>query len=176
MLHQNLCDRCHEREATIVYRKNVNGYETEEKLCPICAKQAGWMPAFQPEDPFEELNELFSGLFMKDNRTLQGASRCPGCGLSLSEIKAQGRFGCENCYSFFENRIDWTPFTSRSGYQGKRPEPSAKTPPEQETPEQKLAGLKKQLADAVKAEQYEQAAALRDQIRALEKKDEQKEE
>lgn len=34
------------------------------------------------------------------------ALKCTNCGMTYDEFVDKGKFGCENCYNVFENRID----------------------------------------------------------------------
>ncbi len=76
---------------------------------------------------------------------------CPLCGQTLTKVKKEGKFGCSRCYDTFAPYLDLTPFVG-TGYREK-------------TEKERAQDLKKQLQEALKKEDYEEAARLRDQIR-----------
>lgn len=99
---------------------------------------------------------------------------CSNCGISLSEVLTKGRAGCATCYSDFYEDMKITISNCQYGnlrHIGKVPEPPKIEVPkkivEEETAEQKLESMKKQLDQAITREDYETAARLRDQIRNL---------
>jgi protein arginine kinase activator len=75
---------------------------------------------------------------------------CPACGNSKQSFLKKGLFGCPECYVQFADA--WIK--------------DAPKPPEPKDP---VSLLKKQLDIAVKKEEYEQAARIRDDIAKLEK-------
>ncbi len=173
-LKQTLCERCGKR-ATVFYKENVNGKTREMHLCADCAaregvgKEAFHLPGFW-DDGFFGVSPLFAGLFGGETASEQ-RERCPRCGKSLAAIREDGRFGCSQCYETFGDRVDLKAFTG--GYKGAPltaggTESAAPAENVAETDEGKLARLKEELKQAVAAEAYEKAAALRDEIRGLE--------
>ncbi|MEZ5978962.1 MAG: UvrB/UvrC motif-containing protein [Planctomycetota bacterium] len=91
---------------------------------------------------------------------------CPDCGMSLTEFRAKGRLGCARCYEVFAAHID--PLLERihnaTSHRGRMP--GVDTAALERT--RKLDELKRHLDEAVRAEDYERAATLRDELRALE--------
>lgn len=84
-------------------------------------------------------------------------SACPQCGWTLTDFKKTGRWGCSNDYLFFANEI--IPMLQRihgsSQHVGK-------------SPPQKLDinTLKSRMEKAIKEENFEEAARLRDLIKS----------
>lgn len=95
---------------------------------------------------------------------------CPECGITLSEFRAKGRFGCARDYEVFAEHLD--PLFERihdaqpARHVGRLPESTG--PTEQIQRRQSVADLRKRLDAAVAEENYELAARLRDQIVELE--------
>ncbi len=163
-----LCERCHEKEATIHIEKILNGKREKHHLCAECAKQenaAGALGAlgfnlaellFHPAKPeAEEPPESTPDV------------TCPVCGWDWGKLKASGgRLGCPECYSAFAPIIDEVLHKVQRGsiHVGKRPEKRGASRPALEF---ELEKLQKSLADLVKREEYEQAAVCRDRITAL---------
>ena len=176
MNQATLCDRCKKQIATVYYKKTVNGQQTQRHLCAACANQEGlaaepWADLWA-SDPFEP---LLSQFFLP--KATQDQGRCPTCHTTAQQIRRQGRFGCADCYTAFASRLDLSPFSHPQGYRGtlapqdQPQEAPAQDPKTQKPQEPDLAQLKKELSQAVEAEEYEKAAALRDRIRELEKKE-----
>jgi protein arginine kinase activator len=169
-----LCPECGKRPATIHYTKIINGHKTEFHLCEVCAQEKGeYMPGFSNGFSF---HQLLSGLLNFETSSTSGAHdsynsqalRCPNCGLTYNQFSKIGRFGCGDCYKTFHDRLD--PLLRRihghSSHHGKIP---ARAKGELKIKRQ-LEKLKEQLALKVKAEEFEEAARLRDQIRALQER------
>lgn len=95
---------------------------------------------------------------------------CPDCGITLSEFRAKGRFGCPRDYEVFAEHLD--PLLERihdvqpAKHQGRLPASAGRI----DVVEKRLSltDLRTRLTAAVAEENYEQAAKLRDQINELE--------
>ena len=91
--------------------------------------------------------------------------KCDQCGIKFVEFRAAGRLGCPHDYDAF--RDDLVPLLEGihgdTAHHGKKP----RRQPHAEAARQELAGLRKELSRAVDAEDYEEAARLRDRIRRL---------
>jgi len=101
-----------------------------------------------------------------ERETAASSTVCPSCGLSFAEFAAHNRFGCANCYTAFATQIE--PLLAR--YHGTAVHtgrvPTATRGP-QEDLVAKRSRLDSALRDAVSAEDYQQAARLRDELRQL---------
>src|SRR3989339_1876713 len=52
--------------------------------------------------PFDPLQILLQNLAKPSApRVRPGATRCPGCGVTWSDFRSTGRFGCPRCYEHF---------------------------------------------------------------------------
>ncbi len=92
--------------------------------------------------------------------------RCPKCGRSYSDFSKYGKFGCAECYNTFNNvaRRVIAQTQKSPTHKGKIPSRAGAALKKQ----QRYNELKSQLSAAVKNEDYEEAARLHKQIRALE--------
>jgi protein-arginine kinase activator protein McsA len=93
---------------------------------------------------------------------------CPACGLDHEAFIAKGRFGCARCYTQFQETYLAMADTFQSGarkHVGKRPRNYT-----DQSEKGDLKTLKLRMASAVEREKYEEAALIRDQIKALEEK------
>lgn len=171
------CDHC-DNEATVREVTMKNGVRIERHLCEQCAQQHGI--AIQPQVSIDELIGKYV-LPHVMNPQAAGAppkgSSCPTCRLAYAEFKQGGLLGCPDCYRMFETQL--APLIERAHegagqHIGKSPKRRAATPhagPSLSAALQerahRLRAIRKQLDDAVKTEQYEKAAQLRDELRKL---------
>ena len=162
-----LCERCHKNEATVHTVQVVNGEKTEHYYCEHCARESGVDNPISFQDIFQGLLNFGSpvqGEFSNPYRSQ--SAKCPSCGMTYDEFRRNGKFGCSSCYEAFDPYIG-SPLTSIHGdnaHKGKVPQrnggPMLK--------KHELEDLKRRLVDAISKEEYEEAAVLRDRIRALE--------
>lgn len=175
-----LCERCNKKKATVFYRENIGGRIKALRLCGECAEvleQAGEL-----EDISAAVAGFASPFFLSDEGIFalpfhilsQGTARagtsparqCPICGATVGDIAKAGKVGCATCYGVFTEELSGA-IRSAHGKAEHTGRISAGYRARMEKTE-RLAGLRKQLKEAVASEKYEAAAGLRDQIRALE--------
>ena len=96
----------------------------------------------------------------------QEQKRCSGCGCSFQEIARTGKAGCAECYTTFYDRLlpNLERIHGKVRHEGKL---SSSAAPRERT-EREIKQLKRQLAQAIEKQEFEEAAKLRDQIAALE--------
>ena len=164
-----LCEHCHENEAKITYTIVEGNAMRQKHVCPSCfqdflAKQfpASQIPPIDIQPMIQELLSLFQG---KDGEGEADRS-CPVCGRSLKEFRKTGMFGCDQCYETFAEELDKVlpRIQGAKEHVGEAP----KAFREERALNQKQAELQKELDRAVAEERYEDAALLRDDLKALE--------
>ena len=158
-----LCCICKERNATVHYTK-IDGDKIQKvDLCEECSKTKG------VSDPVGfELADLLLGLgASKEIEQSSGGSelKCPRCGFTQADFKKAGRLGCAECYKTFAEGLEGLLKTMHKGTRhiGKVPEALRQT---RELAD-RLKLLQKKLSKAVEDENFEQAAALRDEIKQM---------
>ena len=161
-----LCDICHKNEASVHLTEIIDNQITELHLCEECARQKG----AQMEQHFG-LADLLAGLADLGQQfevTGKTEAKCPNCGLSYQDFRRVGRLGCSECYQAFKDSL---------GVLLKRIHGSTqhlgRTPAKKVVPVQKRSEIdiwRGKLQRAIEMEEFEQAARLRDKIRALEAK------
>lgn len=162
-----MCDRCGQRQATIYLTKVVNGDKAELHLCKQCAEQGD-------SEFFKDMSlvSILANLASIHQKPAEAAPHvvCPDCGFNLERFRREGRLGCENCYRRFASELIPMMRKIHGSLQhtGKRPGAGTGEEPTARKKTARLDELKLQLKQAVKAEEYERAAGLRDEIRALE--------
>jgi protein arginine kinase activator len=169
------CTACQKAIATIVVMDLTNGAVTgSQHVCAACAEQLGIaQPKLPPKFSAEMLEDLLGGL--KGSKPAAGRARvdaCPGCGMTPTEFRSKGRFGCPRCYEAF--RGDLMPLLQRiheaQTHRGRLPARSEPAAPTGE--DRALLDLRRRLDDAVRGERYEEAAKLRDDLRRAERGEE----
>lgn len=94
---------------------------------------------------------------------------CPSCGTSYGEFRKSGLLGCADCYKAFKQSINIVlgNIHGSSEYKGKIPT-GRNAEYTALKAKREIITLREQLAAAVRLENYEQAAVIRDRIRDLE--------
>ncbi len=160
------CQKCGKYEANTHITEIINGKKSEMFLCQSCAQLADDKPSYFTG--FEtDFNNLFSSLWPISKATsIPVPLKCPNCGTSLSDIQKSGRFGCSECYTVFFDYIK-KPLKEIHGntkHVGKVPKRVLNNLKETNLINQ----LKEELESAVKLQNFEEAAVLRDRIKDLE--------
>lgn len=183
-----ICQNCGENEANIKYTQIINGVKKEMAICDQCSKKLGI--GFEMEDFHFKMPinlSSFLGEFLEDSMeetfpSLQKIEEptCKECGMTYEEFIHTGKFGCENCYETFSERI--SPILKN--IQGANHHVGRKLKWEQGTPihhkkiepvkikkeeKNQLEELQIELKKAIREERYEDAANIRDNIKKLEK-------
>jgi protein arginine kinase activator len=160
-----LCTICKEKPATVHLTQIVGDKMQKLDLCEDCAKTKGI------NDPTSfGLADLDLVLGLGASQQLEQAAggvelKCPRCGFTQADFKKSGRLGCPECYRTFAEGLAGLLKTMHKGtrHTGKAPEALRAT--------RENAGLLKtlqaKLAKAIKDENYEQAAQVRDEIKQL---------
>ncbi len=166
------CDNCGEREAVIHLTQIVDNTVTTLHLCEQCAAEKG-------VDTAEQVAKYPLGDFLAslgEGAAAEGSAAageaCPSCGATLRDFRQTGRLGCAECYATFApqlrdllRRIHGTTQHEGERYRGPGGGASGRAGAGGEAG---LGELKEQLRRAVEAEDFEEAARLRDAIRGLE--------
>lgn len=174
----------------IFHVTNINGKEiTEESCCEDCfpnvvsnkqieaATQEPLEEGVEPlETPADVLKHLM-GLLTGEKPTTKPIEskllrECPGCKSTIRDISKTSKLGCPQCYETFKGSIEsLLERTHKSTkHVGKRPKniPEAEEKPAPKVPlGLQIETQEAALSEAIKVENYERAAALRDSINAL---------
>ncbi|MBR3641341.1 MAG: UvrB/UvrC motif-containing protein [Oscillibacter sp.] len=160
------CENCGKNEVTFVYRSNVNGKVEEKHLCHECAEKLGYT-----QRVFANRNSLFGDVFGD-----------------------RGWFGTPLLGDFFPSMSNWMGrmledpfddfFAEMPALTGAAPEKTEKAEEKKEEKTgdlvsgeeqsrfaylRKLNAMKLEQKRAIREENFERAAQLRDEIRELEK-------
>lgn len=176
------CDKCH-KKATVHLTEIIDGKSREMHLCEECAQEQ----SMEMEQQFG-LSDLLAGLTDLGKQIPEMQKKkivCVSCGLTYDDFRKSGRFGCADCYTAFKVQLEQLlkKIHGANVHFGKRPlgdfEQKILQTTQQDTvlPEQrnsvdektlKIEGLRQSLKTAIHREDFETAARLRDEIRAIE--------
>lgn len=164
-----LCQNCGKNEANTHIKQIINGDMAESHLCSECASHLGYSDMFSGFGM--DLSGFFGGLLsdMLPTHALGSIKRCEKCGCSFEDIVREGKVGCAECYTTFYDKLQ--PSIQRIHGKIKHSGKVSRTVTEEkpvETTEEKIAKLKLQMDEAVQKQEFEQAAKIRDEIKALE--------
>ena len=91
---------------------------------------------------------------------------CEKCGSTFNDIVNSGKIGCADCYRTFYDKLlpSLQRIHGKTRHEGKTPK-AVKV--ETDSTESKISRLEKELKDAVERQDFEKAARIRDEIKAI---------
>lgn len=163
------CQHC-EKPATFHITELTGDEPSELHFCEDHARiyltQSEQAPAPEAENPSAGVQH------MKVSQTAEALAKldqraCPMCGITFYEFRHAGRLGCPHDYVCFREELDPLIMNIHGAVEhtGKRPQHGVQGTDHQT----KLIQLRREMKEAVEREDYEQASALRDEIRRIEK-------
>ena len=163
------CDRCGTNPATIHLTQIEGTQSTTRNLCEGCATELGLNPGTGAQAESAPLADFLAqmGKGFAGGESFTTVGTCPGCGLTLADFKKTGRLGCARCWTALEGSLRGLLRKLHGGTQHTgKVYLSASSPASDRTA--RMASLRRSLAKAVETEDFERAAALRDQLRRME--------
>ena len=166
-----LCNMCHKKEANIHFTEIIDDKIFKFHLCEECAQKKGVEMSFDKTHfSIVDLLASLSGFepFLKIEKETK--QRCKNCNMSFEDFKQKGQLGCSKCYDVFAQQLQ-SLLKRIHGYNqhvGKNPFYKKARKNDRVFPD--IQSLKKELAEVIKAEKYEEAALIRDKIKEIEKK------
>ena len=167
-----LCQKCNKAPASTHIKTIVNGQLQEYYLCSNCDSEQGYAKSFFNTFDIGNLH----GSLLTVNPTENTDVRCPKCGISFDEITEFGKVGCAECYKTFNDKL--TPMIQKlhgaSIHKGKHPGGSALRVQSNEIKlvpvnEDNIKKKLREMEEAIKDQDFEKAAVLRDEIKELKK-------
>jgi len=156
------CQRCNKQPATIHLTEIVQNEKHERHLCEECAREEGIAIKANIN-----LQDILSGMVQAHETAGKEANlTCPDCGITYAEFRNQGRLGCPHDYEVFAEPLAEVleRVHGAAEHRGKWPSQVGADLANQ----RQMMQLRRQLQEAVEGEQYEEAARLRDLIKAKE--------
>lgn len=161
-----LCDICRDRDATVTLTHAVKGEVSVLHLCQQCARERGIETTVST--PFKNLIGDYLPAVQQQAALAQAeALRCSFCSMTLRDFRQTGRLGCAQCYATFEQSLRelLRRVHGHARHAGRPYEPPV---PEMRGDASALGNLRERLRRAIASEEFELAAALRDQIKGME--------
>lgn len=159
-----------DNEATVHLTEIRDGKKHEMHLCERCAEEKG-----VPGKSHFSISDLLAGIASQDQARAQAQKQkrgketaCPVCTTTLTQFQSSGRFGCSECYTIFKEDVQGLveKIHDSSQHIGKVP----KRVSSEVSLQKDIRQLQLDLKRAIRREDYENAAAVRDQIRKMEEK------
>jgi protein arginine kinase activator len=156
-----ICHRCGKKPAQVQYTQVVGGQKQSWWLCPDCAREEGLQVVGSEPMPTPPPS-TWTGA---PSPRIEQPRRCPSCGCDLDAIRRSGRVGCGECYETFRDHLD---ALLRRVHQATEHRPQAGGRDHRSRLRRMLETLRRELQDTIRREEFERAAALRDEIRRYE--------
>ena len=162
------CDLCGGESAAVRYTEVDDGRVTKRTICRACAHARGLLD--EPPQAVAVLQKLLHAAIAPAAAPEPAAAEpertCTACGWSLAAFRRTGRLGCPECWTAFEAQLlpVLRQVQPELQHVGKAPHTHAL----QAELRRRTDDLRGELERAVRGEEYERAARLRDEIRALE--------
>ncbi len=161
------CQKC-DKTATFHITELTGGKPQELHLCEDCAREYLTQPESSDGTPASLAGalaqQLAVGQTAADLARLDQQS-CPVCGITFFEFRNKGRLGCPHDYVCFEKELDplLLNIHGETRHTGKRPRHDHGDT-DRHT---QLIRMRREMKDAITAEDYERASELRDEIRQV---------
>lgn len=158
------CDHCD--KPAVVHEIVIKGGDSKEvHLCSDHAIAAGYpLPVEQPlADIFPKLGSVAK---VEAAKSKERSAKCAACGLTFTIFRKSATLGCPACYDAFMPMIEKVIESAQDGathHLGRTPVGGA----EIERVQNLRVKMMRDLEAAIAAEQYERAAKLRDELKAL---------
>lgn len=161
-----LCEMCHKNQATTRILTTVAGKTQEYILCSTCANKNGLIPKYFDFGIGNLLSGFLENVKDKENRSVK---KCPQCGLTFNEFSRTGKLGCAKCYDAFKDEL--IPMIERihgkSTHVKRQDHVGLFT--KSVNLEEKIKNLQNEMQKAIEVQDFESAAQIRDEIKALRK-------
>ncbi len=159
-----LCEECGKNQATVSITVTTGSGTSTRRLCPECMKKMEF--SLVKGDIQSFLSSVLSVLG-NEKKAEEPSIVCSSCGLSFAEYEHTGRLGCAQCYRDFAEQLkpSLQKIHGRTQHAGRRPK--SYVPDPQLEKNQRMSELRRLMDEAVAMENFEEAARLRDELRAL---------
>ena len=173
-----ICEECNEREATCLVSVMVGEKQIKKHLCSECfTKMHGVLGQTLPGAigigvSGRTVTNLLSSILSaitgvgEENKKEEGPDKiCPRCSMSLHAFQKSGHLGCPECYQAFREELQpmLLQIHGRVQHAGRQPLISEE--------EQKARSIReeltRQMEEAIRIEDFETAARIRDQLKAM---------
>jgi len=159
-----LCEKCKKNTASVHMQQFIGGIKKEIHLCQECSFKMEMPISF--ENIFQGFLTSLQSMTNKSRPAKAPAKPCARCGMTYEQFKSAGKLGCEACYQTFAKEVEalFKNVQGSTRHQGKFP---TRMGADMRT-RREADALRNRLKEAIEAENYEDAARIRDTLRALE--------
>lgn len=167
-----ICEHCKQRHASVTITQVQNGTKLERHYCDVCAAQFHPFHFEVQEEPIS-LHQLVSNWFGTSPKAQQQSElkkqqlSCPTCNFTYRQFLKVGKFGCPTCYDTFREQLPNV--LERLQADTKHVGVMYHEDKVVQLQEQ-IEVLKERMQQAIVEEHFEEAAKLRDEIRAIQSK------
>lgn len=159
-----ICELCGKHQATTHVKSMVNGEYTEMWLCPECAKSKGLGNIFT--HTATDFSSFLGSFFGEGLPSRTSATRCKSCGSSFADIARSGKVGCAECYTNFYDEL--LPSIQKIHGNIQHTGKVASNAGAEVKVAREIEKTRLELAKAIKEQNFELAAKLRDKINEME--------
>lgn len=162
-----LCEVCKENDVVITLTEIDGNGVRQVRLCERCAAERGVQTSITAPKP--QIGDFLQSVQEHVAASSEDAGRCSFCASTLRDFRQSGRLGCPYCYTAFEQSLRelLRKVHGDARHVGREYGPGASAAT-QLLPPPSADRLRERLERAVKNEEFELAATLRDQLRELE--------
>ena len=169
-----VCENCKERQATITITQVKNGQKNERHTCEVCASKFHPFYFEMKEEPIS-LQQFITNWFGSPpyaNKASQNKKmndvHCPTCQLTYRNFLKQGKVGCATCYEAFREYLPAILEKLQAGTSHITEEATSNLV--QDDMNLQIQQLREQQKLAIEQERFEEAAQIRDTLKALQGK------
>ncbi|MCH2212882.1 MAG: UvrB/UvrC motif-containing protein [Fuerstiella sp.] len=159
------CRQC-ANQSTLHITEVIEGQASEIHLCEKCARDyLDDSESHESDSIAADLAAKLEELHVATDGELDQLT-CSGCGIKMSEFRELGRLGCPFCYDEFREHLRplLENIHEEPTHSGKRPSRTSASLDDQS----RVLQLRNRQREAIRQEDYESAATLRDEITELE--------
>jgi protein arginine kinase activator len=157
------CDHC-DNPASVHLTQVLNGKMQKLHLCDSCAQKMG-----VGQGATFSMSDLLLGQGVAEPLSRAGGQKsCRDCGWTLRKLKKTGRMGCPGCYDAFHDEIEnvLASIHQKTRHYGRTPRHLA----QKLSLRDMIETLEFKLSQEIAGEHYENAAAIRDELKKLQEK------
>lgn len=160
------CEKCGKENGIIYVTRLSDGVLREVQLCENCFREESQVEVSEIQSANHMLSALLDAVTQSPLQVgWIKTTSCSRCGMTYGLFRELGKMGCSECYQTFGSRIE-TALQNWHGHKvhrGKSPYRNLET----QSVKIKRQAMQEQLSKAVKEENFEEAARLRDLLLAL---------
>jgi protein arginine kinase activator len=156
------CQSCSKPATVHITTIEKDGLKKVLHLCQACAEQQQLVK--QQELNLPAILQTLIGQHVGPLSDELARMTCPECGIRFMEFRQQGRLGCPHDYVVFRNGLE--PLLERIHRSTRHVGKAPRRDPAAAAEQAQLLALRRRLREAVEAEEYEEAARIRDLLRS----------